>query len=425
MKTARKYDVVVIGGGAAGVAAAIGASRSGGRTLLVERYGFLGGQAATANVLSYCGFFVAGDTPHLIVGGVGRQVLTELGGLGFDTAPTRAPSGNWLVMFDPEALKVAMDRVTTTPGLDLRLHCCLVDAHRSGTQLEAVTLSDGTGRFAVEAGAFVDASGDAVLGHAAGVPSTSDLQPHHKRQVASFPVRFGGVPASLIVDKGALAALAPGCSDAADVEQAYVRSNGGHFIRLPRSNDLWWMGIDLFTDGLDSSSLAAAERNARALAWRFLALLRTDLPGFEQAYIVATGPQVGIRDSRQLQTRYRVTDDDVLTGRLREDGIACGSWPAEIHAGEGGPRFSPIGGDHYYHIPLNALRPIGIDNLWVAGRAIGCDESAYGSLRVMGTAFANGQAAGIAASLSSGRARTCDATSVRTELLRQGAILSL
>ena len=417
----RRYDVVVIGGGAAGVAAAVGAARRGARTLLVERYGFLGGEAANANVLSYCGFFVAGERPRLVVGGVGREVLDQLASLGFDTTPIRAPSGNWIVMLDPEAIKLAMDRVATVDALDCRLHCHLVAAHRAGDSLSAVTLIDAAGRFDVEATAFVDASGDAALGFAAGVPSMRDAEPGRSRQLASFPVRFGGVDADVQVDKAVLAALMAQFRN--DDPIARVRPHGGHFIRLPRSGDLWWMGIDVVTDGLDSSGLAAAERGARAAAWRFLDLLRGNLPGFERATIVATGPQVGIRDSRQLQVRYRLTEDDLCTGRLRDDGVACASWPAEVHTGDGGPRFTPVGGDGCYHVPLAALRPVGVDNLWLGGRTIGCDEAVYGSLRVMGTAFATGHAAGVAATSVDASKREPDANAVRAELVRQGALL--
>jgi hypothetical protein len=420
-RRALRYDVVVVGGGAAGVAAAVGAARRGARTLLVERYGFLGGEAANANVLSYCGFFVAGERARLVVGGVGQAVLGELAALGFDTTPIRAPSGNWIVMLDPEAIKRALDRVTTVPGLDCRLHAHLVAAHRAGPRIAGVTVHDAAGTLEVEATAFVDASGDAVLGFAAGAPAIADAEPARARQVASFPVRFGGVAPDAIVARAALAARMPRFDNGAG--PARVRDHGGHFIRLPGSNDLWWMGIDAVTGGLDSADLAAAERGARTLAWRFLDFVRAALPGFAHAYIVATGPQLGIRDSRQIVPRYRLTDDDLATGRRRDDGVAFGCWPAEVHAAGRAPRFAPVGGDGTYDIPVAALRATGIDNLWLAGRTIGCDEGAYGSLRVMGTAFATGHAAGVAATFVDPASGEPDIVAIRAELARQGAML--
>jgi hypothetical protein len=421
MTRTQRYDVVVVGGGAAGIAAALGASQCGARTLLVERYGFLGGAATNANVLSYCGFYTAGDAPRRVVGGAGAAVLDALAARGLDVAPIRAPSGNWIVMLDPEALKVALDHVVGAHTIDGRLHCMLVGAHRAVSGIAAVTLYDHAGRFDVEATAFVDASGDADLGFAAGVPTVADDAAPRPRQLASYPVRIGGVPPNVVVDRAALRALMEHF-EGGD-ERAHVRSNGGHFLRLPRSQELWWMGVDLATDGLDSADLANAERAGRDLVWQFLELLRARMPGFEHAYLCSSGPQLGIRDTRQLETRYRLTDDDVLSGRLREDGIACGCWPAELHAGTGGPTFQAVGGDGYYHVPLGALHAVGVDNLLVAGRAIGSDLRAYGSLRVMGTAFATGQAAGIAAAHVANRGLAGDAVWVRQHLLAQRAIL--
>ena len=422
MNRTMHYDVVVIGGGAAGVAAVVGARSRGARALLVERYGFLGGAAANANVPSYCGYYTRGDAGRLVVGGVGSGFIAELAKLGFDATPILAPSGNWIILCDPEGVKYAADRVVAEHAVDCRLHCTLIGAHRSGARIEAVTLFDHAGCFDVEAAAFVDASGEADLGFAAQVPSMRDLNPQRARQVASFPVRIGGVSPQVDTAPESLAELMTQFRN--DDAAGSVRSLGGYFLRLPRSNDLWWRGVDLVTDGLDSADLGAAERRARDLSWKFLELLRTRVPGFENAYISGTGPQLGIRDSRQLETRYLLTEEDLLSGRTRDDGIACGSWPAEVHSGLGeGPEFRPVGGSGYYHVPLPSIRAARVDNLWLGGRVIGCDEQVYGSLRVMGTAFATGQAAGVAAAHCADGGAADDAAAIRAELLRQGAIL--
>lgn len=417
----QRYDVVIVGGGATGVAAAVGARQSGARTLVIERYGFLGGAATNAGVLSYCGFYVRGDQCRQVVGGAGARVLKTLSALGVNVAPIRAPSGNWIVTLDPEALKYALDRVVAERRVDCRLHCTLIGAQGSASRIEAVTLYDHAGPLEVEAAAFVDASGDADLGFAAGVPSFAETASKRQKQHASFTLRIGGVPPQVTVDGALLAELVPQI-DPGD-SKAHLRRNGGHFLRLPHSNELWWMGIDVVTDGLDSADLSLAERDGRDLAWRFFERLRATMPGFAHAFVAASGPQLGIRDSRQLQTRYCLTNDDVLSGRTRDDGIACGCWPAELHSGNAGPSFQPIGGDGYYHVPLAAIHAARVSNLWVGGRVIGCDERAYGSVRVMGTAFATGQAAGIAAAHFANRGSAEDAAPIRQELLRQGAIL--
>ena len=112
----------------------------------------------------------------------------------------------------------------------------------------------------------------------------------------------------------------------------------------------------------------------------------------------------------------------MLAGRLRDDGVALGCWPAEVHQGNGGPQFQPVGGDGSYHVPLAALQALNRDNLWAGGRVVGCDEQAYGSLRVMGTAFATGHAAGIAAAIQAEAGGGPAPDAVRRELRRQNAI---
>jgi hypothetical protein len=113
-----------------------------------------------------------------------------------------------------------------------------------------------------------------------------------------------------------------------------------------------------------------------------------------------------------------------LEKTIREDGIACGCWPAELHLGFGvDPEFKHVGGSGYYHVPLPSIRAVDIDNLWLGGRVIGCDEQVYGSLRVMGTGFATGQAAGIAAAHCANGGAADDSAAIRAELLHQGAIL--
>ena len=131
MTPADRYDVIVVGGGAGGAAAAVGAACTGARVLLVERYGFLGGAATNAQVLSYCGFFACGGEPRPVVAGVGADVLAHLRQLGYDTEPIRSKSGNWIVMIDPEPVKLAFDRLVLAHGIALELHTRLCAARCS------------------------------------------------------------------------------------------------------------------------------------------------------------------------------------------------------------------------------------------------------------------------------------------------------
>ena len=409
--------MIVTGGGAAGVAAAAGAARCGARTLLLERYGFLGGAATNANVLSYCGFFVAGNTAAPAVRGVGGAVLDRLGRLGLDVAPLRAPSGNWIVMLDAEALKFALDEQVAVANLTLGLHALVTGVVRGAGRLEAVRVTDHAGTREIAAAAFVDASGEATLAALAGVPAAAGPAAHDL-QAASFPVRIGGSAPAARPDRALLRELT--ARFLAANPGAPIRPSGGGLLALPFTGEWWWTGIDLRTDGLSFASLTAAEVEGRRLAQAFLPVLR-GLAGFERAFIAATGPQIGIRETRHVRTLAQVTEADVAAGRTLPDGIARGAWPMEVHTSPGQPVFHPVGGAGVFGIPCGALRAEGIGNLWLAGRTIGADPAAYGSVRVMGTGFATGHAAGVAAALDRGQPEALAA--IRRELAAQDALL--
>ncbi|MFT3718833.1 FAD-dependent oxidoreductase [Pseudorhodoferax sp.] len=417
------FDVAVVGGGAGGLAAAAAAARCGARTLLVERYGFLGGAASNAQVLSYCGFYKQGTAgPEPAVAGIGEELLAGLRSLGMDTTPLRARSGNWIVMLDTEAVKLAFDRLALGAGVHLRLHSLLVQAHCEDGRLAQLTLGDHQGLHRIRAHAFVDASGEADLARLAGVAMGMDAGTGAHAQPASLPIRIGGIPAGTAIDRARLGALIADYNQRRGAAAGLTRPDGGVLARLPLSGDLWTMVVDIATDGVSAGDLTRAETRSRALAWDFVQLLR-QLPGCAQAYLAATGPQLGVRESRRPRAVDDVTADDAAAGRLRpEDGIARGCWPMEVHEAPGRVRFTPIGGGGHFDIGHAALLARGVPNLRLAGRVIGADAQTYGSIRVMGTAFATGQAAGVSAALHASGPPPA-AAAVRQALLRQGALL--
>ncbi|MGG5820092.1 FAD-dependent oxidoreductase [Falsiroseomonas sp. HW251] len=406
------FDVIVAGGGSAGVAAAIGAARCGARTLLVERYGFLGGAATAAGVLTYCGLYVAGDRPRPAVAGAAEEVLAALRALDQPTAPRRSSTGNWVVALDPEALKLALDRVVRAAGASVRLHGFVTEVERDGDVLVAVTIATPDGPRRIAARAFVDASGDGAVARGAGAL----LDPHRGAQPGSLPIRIGGVPRDAPIGRELMRA-AVAAADAPRGPAGALRANGGFCHRLFDRDEVWWLGVDLATE-----DLTAAEMLGRELAAAFVAALRhVGGPAWSGVFLLGSGPQVGLRESGRAATEETVADADAAAGRLRpQDGIARAGWPMEVHEAIGRARYALIGGDGHFDVPLDALRARGVSNLWVAGRLVGAESGAYGSLQVMGTAFATGQAAGVAAALSG---RTKDAADIRRELRRQGAIL--
>lgn len=415
------YDVIVCGGGAAGVGAAIGAAKAGAKVCLVEKYGFLGGAATAAQVLAYCGMFQQGRTPVQAVGGVGHEVLEQLRVHGLDGTAHRSPTtGNWIVLLDSEVLKYTLDQLVMCYGVDVKLHTRLAAVTRTGARLEGVTMAGMAGRHHVVSEAFVDASGDANLAMLAGLDCTTG-DAEGQLQALSMPLRIGGLSPDIEIDRDRLIDAIGRYNR--DGRFPIPREDGGIFTRLPLSGDMWWMIVDLDLPDLDSESFSRAEMTGRAMAQEYVALLRREMPGFGSAHLVATGPQVGVRETRHPAARHTLSGADVFEGRQYDTGLARAAWPSELHGAAGKPVYTPVGGPGYFQVPYDALRAAGIDNLWYGGRVIGADAEAYGSVRVMGTAFATGEAAGVAATDYADRNRQIDPAEVQARLRAQGALI--
>jgi hypothetical protein len=384
----------------------------------VEACGFLGGAATLSQVLAWCGFYPQreGAVPEPVVGGVGRQALDHLSALGLDVQPYFSATGNWPIRLNPEATKIALDRTLGGSDSMLALHTSVVKVTVRGDRIEAVTLSDPRGAREVSATTFVDATGDAVLSFLAGASTCPTRAAETKPQPASFPVRISGATPDASLDKK-LRGEAIGTMNRRQ-GLAELRADGGLITPLPGTGDLWWLAIDVETNGLDGADLAQAERDGRELAWRGVETLRQRIPGFENANVAATGPKIGIRETRHAATVDPLREAVLKDGRRPPNTIALGGWPMEIHHGPGRAEYRRIGGPGFYGIPLGALQSRDFVNLLLAGRAVGADPSAYASVRVMGTAFATGHAAGVAAAHGNG-----DVETIRHELGRQGALL--
>jgi hypothetical protein len=409
------YDVLVVGGGAAGVGASVGAAKAGARVGLIEAAGCLGGAGTMRNVLTYCGLYTLNEHPQQSVAGVAEEVLVKLRRWGAVTAPIR--HRGVFVVFDPEGAKRALDEVCREAKVDVLLHAFVSGAHRVGGQVESVSLADHAGMHTVAARAFVDASGDCDLAAFAG--ASTRYGNNGSVNLATLGTRFGGV--------------APGADiSAATVTQAIqaakARGVGGMtkeksvVARLPLSGDVVAYLASEDYDPRDIRSMSRAEMDGRQQAWVYLGILRT-LPGWERAYLAATGPEFGTRESRHIDSAGQLTWQHVTEGRRSEDSIALGSWGVEWHdrtTFESSFLYPPDRGT--YDIPLSCLQSVDTANLFAAGRTADGDQQAGASLRVMGTAFATGQAAGVAAACHADRG-IVEAAAVRRILVQQGALV--
>ncbi|MEX0730019.1 MAG: FAD-dependent oxidoreductase [Aquisalimonadaceae bacterium] len=409
------YDVVVVGGGSAGVAAAVAAQRAGARTLLIERFACLGGASTMRNVVTYCGLYTLGESPAKAVAGIADEVIARLQARGAVTPPLR--HRGVFVVFDPEAVKIALDELCEEAGVSVLLGAFVSGASRENGKITGVQVAGHDGEFHVRARAFIDCSGDCDLAHFGG--ASTRYGNNGAVNLGTLGTRFGGIPADVPVtaDDVALA-----------VNNAIGRGIGPFskersiIARLPVSGHLVCYLASENYDPRDGFSMSAAERRGRRQAWAYQQAIR-DIPGCEQAYLVATGPEFGTRESRHINSLRQLRWEDVEARTGFDDCIALGAWGAEWHErSDYSSSFDFPPGRGVYQIPLSCLMSKDTPNLFAAGRTADGDRKAGAAIRVMGTAFATGQAAGVAAAKYVNRG-VVDHLEVRATLIEQQAML--
>lgn len=402
------YDVVVVGGGAAGLAAAAAAAGAGARTALVERYGFLGGMATAGMVSTVCGLYhtAADGPPRPLNDGFADAFARRLAAMPGCGPPARR-GRTFVLPYTPFAFACLADAVTAgVPGLDVLLHAYLVGVDATGECVEAVRVATWERQLELAAAAVVDASGDAVAAQAAG--AATETVPVPERQLASLV---------FVLQRVDTAALTPGARvalvrAAAAAERAGRLPKGASHLSLaptPQAGEvvckLALGGIAEETPpGRDLVTLAEQEGRRRAVA--VAAFLRTQ-PAFADAFVSHAAPQVGVRETRRVVGRYRLTREDVLSGRRFDDAAARAAWPIELwEEGRLGATYEYLPDGATYDVPLGSLRARDLDNLFMAGRCMSATHEALGSARVIGTCLAAGAAVGTAAAaVADGRRR--------------------
>jgi len=448
----QQKDVIVVGGGPTGIAASIAASRVGANTLLIERYGFLGGNATAGLVTHF-------DPIDLMeITGVAKEIYERLK---VENAIKESPIEEiempytyWEAGcgFDPEVFKNIAMELIEKEEVNLLLHSFATDVIKEGNQVKGVVVYNKSGRQEISGKVIVDATGDGDIAARAGAPyQKGDKNGEMMSPTLCFTV--GGVDVKKLMkyvrenpdDIGYHPRLGKFIKnvDRSAIIQGFRRlieqgrKNGDLTIPLPEPgigmvplpregefhvNATRTPGID----GTDARDLTRGELSERKHVHHLFQFMKKYFPGFENAYIVSTATQIGIRETRRIKADYFLTVDDIKKARKFEDAIMQGRWAhQDVHSGKDMRwRFEIIEGP--YQVPYRCLLPQKIENIIVGGRCIWVEREVLGTVRSMPQCMATGQAAGVAAALSAKMnqsLRKLDVREIQNNLRKQNVVI--
>ncbi len=430
-------DVLVVGGGAAGLAAACTAARQGLKVTLLERYGFCGGAAVAGLSGTICGLYLArpgaAGKPEKIVFGFVDEFISAMNGRGGLTGPVRY-GDTYTLVHEPLAWRETGDELLQRHGVQVIYHATVIGVHmEGGERVEGVRAFTKQGAIDIRAQVTIDASGDADVFAMAGLPT--NVGADGKVQNPTMIFRMGNVDVERFLATYGSDAIMP-----ESVSKAILAANAAGTYELPRAkaflfptpreNELLCNCTRVIgRDGRELNPLVAAdlteaEIEGRRQARQYWAFFRANLAGCESATLNDTGVQVGVRQTRQIAGIDTLQNQDVETGRKRTDAIARSAWPIELHSGSK-PRLSWLYENHY-DIPLGCFIPRQGESLLATGRCLSAQHEAMASARVTAQCFSYGHAMGHAAALSVKEkipVRSLRAADVRTLLNKDGAQL--
>lgn len=418
----READVVVAGGGSAGLAAAVAAARAGASVILLERHGFLGGTMTASTLGGICGLYSLVDgEPLQMVYGFAEEVRSRLEAAGGCRGPLP-----WLqtasLPYDLFILKTVLEDLSREDRLEVLYQVRLTDVVVEDGEVSHVVAQGRGAPFAIRAKSYVDCTGDAEL--CALAEGEIDYDAQHL-QFPSAMFRMGGVDtsrAAQVTRPEMHALLEEAVADGYDLP----RTAGG--IYSVREGIVHLNITKVKVDGrppnpLDAADLSAAEREGRRQVRTYLDVFRRYVPGYEKAFVLDTGCELGLRETRRIRGDHVMTVEDVLEERRFDDAIGVNCWPVEDHGEGRQTRWVWLSPGGYCQIPYRALLPRGLKNVLVAGRNLSATHDAQASVRVTANCFSMGQAAGTAAALWGSDLRSADVPILQGRLVAVGATL--
>lgn len=421
MKFGKKYDVIVAGGGLAGVFSAIACAREGLKVLILERYGFLGGMAASGLVNPFMKYYAQSKEN-------GKEISVNNAGL-FKCLLDRLTENNSLInrrTFNEEILKIILDCMVLENNVDLLFHSFVFEVEKENNRIKSIKTAGKSGVIEFEADYFIDATGDADVAYLSNCETKTGRDQDGLCQPMTTCFRL---------KKSALSDSAQKMTRT-EINNLYNKAQKDGKIKNPRENVLIFghvcPDISHFNStrivgksAVDVEDLTEAEFEGRRQIFELYNFMRDNIPEYKDCVLLQIAPQVGVRESRRIVGKYVLTSDDIINCVQFEDSIARACYDIDIHNPAGtGTVIKRIKGD-YYTIPLRSLIPIGVDNLAVAGRPISCDHEAHSSLRVMPIASSIGEAAGCAVAVAADKKQkleNVDFKEVQNMLKKYGAI---
>lgn len=429
-----EVDVLVAGGGPAGVAAAETAARHGCKVLLVERLGFLGGAAVAGYSGTICGMFYSSDHPledgpRQCVFGWTERFYQNMKKRKAVTRP-QLYGKTYLITHDPQIWKEVAEEMVLSSGAKILYHTSVIGVIKEEDEFKGLVIDTKSGLAQIRAKVIVDATGDADVIYRAGYEYT--MGDHGNIQNPTMIFRLGGVDVSRFLEYWGADTISP---DKVTEKISEIHRIGGELPRskvwvydTTRPNELF-MNVTLIKgrDGralnvCDPDDHTEAEQEARKQVRAYARFFREHIPGCEKCFVNDLSPEVGIRQTRSIVGIDCLKNEDVVHARKRKDGIARCPWPIELHNGEQPYMFWLI--NDYYEIPYGALVPAVGENLIVAGRNLSAEHQALASSRVTAQCFQYGQAAGIAAAMvlrEGKKFREIDGKNVRLAMNAEGA----
>jgi ethanolamine utilization protein EutQ (cupin superfamily) len=407
---AGNYDVIVAGGGPSGVAAAIAAGRMGMKTLLVERYGFLGGNftAALVNPL----FDVENK------GGIVKELIDKL-------KQRNAWGGFEGHSFDYENIKLLLDEMVSGADVDILFQSNVVAALKTGDRVTGLILENKSGRCAYYGKVLIDCTGDGDLAALSGAEFAFGRDGDHLTQAMTLMFVVGNIH----YDQRTRDQLYQLMQETIRRKkfEFHIQYQYPYFIMLPDRNKAVAQMTHIYgKSGINAVEMSEAYVEARKEVMRLFTFFKENIIQFKDLVLEQTGAQMGVRESRRIIGEYVLNVDDLLAGRKFDDGIAIASFPVDIHQPDKDGQ--DVRFPKPYHIPYRCLVPKTLDGLLVAGRCISGTHEAHGSYRVAGNCMAMGEAAGVAAAIAvhdGVQPRKISIQKLKETLLKNNVILSL